>query len=302
VLGDVEHSVDRCVNWPAIAAARRRDAADPGRQRLPFRLRHDDGSNEIVGSVATQHLGLLKNLPTQFEVDDQAVTLLVAPAQRDAAMAEINAALRAAGAVRGWRNEAITLWSPDGRRPLAVIERASARFWGTLTLGAHCNGYCVDGSGRISDLWIARRSPTKTTDPGKLDNLIGGGVGLGQTPEQALLREAGEEAGLGAPDLGARERGRIIAIERDVVEGLQVERIHVFDLELPSGRCPVNRDGEVADFRCVPIDEALAIAAGGQMTVDASLVTLDFALRRDLFDVEIAARLSALASGLFVST
>jgi 8-oxo-dGTP pyrophosphatase MutT (NUDIX family) len=181
-----------------------------------------------------------------------------------------------------------------------VIERAAARFWGTLTLGAHCNGYCVDGSGRVSELWIARRSPTKATDPGKLDNLIGGGVGLGQTPEQALLREAGEEAGLGASELGARWRGRIIAIERDVAEGLQVERIHVFDLELPPGRVPVNRDGEVADFRCVPMDEALALAAGEQMTVDASLVTLDFALRRGLFGAAHHARLSAQAARLFI--
>jgi 8-oxo-dGTP pyrophosphatase MutT (NUDIX family) len=267
---------------------------------LPFRLRHDDGSNELVGSVAIAQLGLLKNSSQQLQIDDDAVTLLVASAQRDAALAEINAALRAAGGIRGWRDEAIALWSVDGRRQLAVIERASARFWGTLTLGAHCNGYCVDGSGRVSDLWIARRSPTKSTDPGKLDNLIGGGVGLGQTPEQALLREAGEEAGLDASELDARRRGRIIAIERDVAEGLQVERIHVFDLELPRGRVPLNRDGEVADFRCVPIAEALALAAGEQMTVDAALVTLDFALRRGLFDATRHAGLSTRAAGLFI--
>jgi 8-oxo-dGTP pyrophosphatase MutT (NUDIX family) len=287
-------------DWTSIAAARRRDADSAGRRRLPFHLRHDDGSNETVGSVATLHLGLLKNLPQQIQIDDDAVTLLVAPAHRDAVLAEINAGLRAAGGIRGWRDEMIALWSPDGRRQLAVIERAAARFWGTLTLGAHCNGYCVDGDGRVSELWIARRSPTKATDPAKLDNLIGGGVGLGQTPEQALLREAGEEAGLDAPDLGARLRGRIIAIERDVAEGLQVEHIHVFDVELPRGRIPVNRDGEVAEFRCVPIAEALAIAAGDQMTVDASLVTLDFALRRGLFGAERYASLNAQAAGLFI--
>jgi hypothetical protein len=95
-------------------------------------------------------------------------------------------------------------------------------------------------------------------------------------------------------------RGRIIAIERDVVEGLQVEQIHVFDLELPRGRVPVNRDGEVADFRCVPIAEALALAAGEQMTVDAALVTLDFALRRGLFGATRHASLSAQAAGLFI--
>ena len=74
----------------------------------------------------------------------------------------------------------------------ATIERAAARFWGTLTLGAHCNGYVADAHGRPTHLWVARRSLSKPTDPGMLDNLIGGGVPLGQSPLEALQREAFE--------------------------------------------------------------------------------------------------------------
>ncbi len=53
---------------------------------------------------------------------------------------------------------------------------------------------------------------------------------------------------------------------------------------------PHNQDGEVAGFRCLPLDEALALAAGDQMTVDAALVTLDFALRHALLPARAGRR------------
>ena len=75
--------------------------------------------------------------------------------------------------------------SPVTGERLATIERASARFWGTLTLGAHATGYTRSAGGRPEALWIARRSFTKATDPGMLDNLVGGGV-----PHGRVLRPA----------------------------------------------------------------------------------------------------------------
>ena len=48
------------------------------------------------------------------------------------------------GLIRAWRDEPFALFDPaDGAR-LATMERAAARFWGTLTLGAHANGYVAD--------------------------------------------------------------------------------------------------------------------------------------------------------------
>jgi 8-oxo-dGTP pyrophosphatase MutT (NUDIX family) len=286
--------------WPAIEAARRTGPADPARRRVAFHLATADGGTATVGSVAASALSALARWPTALRVADDGVTLTVAPAERDAALAEINRHLRDAGLLRGWRDETIALWSADGRHCLATMERAAARFWGSLTLGAHANGHVVDASGTVTRLWIARRSATKATDPGLLDNLVGGGVPLGQTPHQALLREAGEEAGLAESELAGCVRGRVIAIAREVPEGFQREWIQVYDLALPAHRVPLNRDGEVAEFRCWPIGEALALAGGSRMTVDASLVTLDFALRRGLFDAAAHAELAARAAPLFI--
>ena len=137
-------------------------------------------------------------------------------------------------------------------------------------------------AGRIARLWIAQRAFDKATDPGRHDNLIGGGVGLGQSPRDTLVREAFEEAGLAPHEVADATPGRVIALRRDIPEGWQQEWLYAFDVELPAGRAPHNQDGEVAGFRCLPVAEAAALAAGDSMTVDAALVTLDFLLRHAL--------------------
>lgn len=279
-------------DWPAIEQARQRR-----RPRVPVRLGQHA---EPIGSVAREHLDALRRWPGLLQVDADAVRLHALD-DLDARLAEVHAALRAEGLVRAWRDEAFTLRHPRTRAPLAVIERAAARFWGALTLGAHANGYVAGARGRPQWLWVAQRSPHKATDPGLHDNLVGGGVPHGQTPWQALVREGWEEAGLDAATMSAARRGRVIAVERDIAEGLQVERVHVWDLPLPPALTPRNQDGEVAAVQRLPVAEAIALAAGGAMTVDAALVTLDFALRHHLLDAHAHRRLAARAAALWAA-
>lgn len=274
--------------WTALAAARRHTAG-----RAAF---HVDGRR--VGSVAHAHLDVLRAWPQWIALDAHGVHLLVGPRQRSRALATINARLRELGLIRAWRNELFGLIDPGNGATLATFERASARFWGTPTLGAHCNGYVVDRDGRPSHLWIARRSLHKATDPGLLDNLIGGGVPHGQTPLQTVLREGWEEAGLSRSEMRRARRGRVIQVDSDVPEGRMVEQIHVFDLELPHGLVPRNQDGEVSEIRLLDVAKVAECAANGAMTVDATLVTLDFLLRSRLLPeaehAALAPRLQAL--------
>jgi 8-oxo-dGTP pyrophosphatase MutT (NUDIX family) len=234
---------------------------------------------EVVGSVDEAHLGALRPWGRWMEVRAEAVVLLAAPADREAVFTEVNGRLRAQGLIQGWRDETFPLLSPASGRVLATFERASARFWGTLTLGAHCNGWVAGAGGEPAALWIARRSATKATDPGKLDNLIGGGVAHGQTPWQALVREGWEEAGLRPAEMQAARACGVIELRRDLPEGLQFERLHVFELELPAHWSPVNQDGEVGGFERLPMALAWEAATRADMTVDAALVTLEFLAR-----------------------
>lgn len=281
--------------WPALRAARH--AVVP---RRPLWL-HGPRGRVRVGSVAEAHLPALAAWPDWITVGPAAVTLDFGPQPEALAgrWATVNEALRSQGLILAWRHEPYGVWDEESVSH-ATIERAAARFWGTLTLGAHCNGYVVDARGRPTHLWVARRSLTKATDPGRLDNLIGGGVPLGQSPWEALQREAFEEAGLAPDEIARATPGQVIALHSDIPEGLQREHLHVYDLRLPEGRTPQNQDGEVAWHRCWPVADALAAAARGEFTTDAALATLDFALRHRLVAAHdaLAQALRALVVGV----
>jgi len=281
--------------WPAIAAAVAHDPAT----RVPFFVAHGDAAPREVGSVARAHARALGRWPQWLHTGDDHITLTAPPAARAEALATLNDALRADGLIVAWRDEPFPLFDVHGRALGVSMERAATRFWGTLTLGAHCNGYVADAHGRPAQLWIARRSPTKATDPNRLDNLVGGGVPAGQSPRDTVVREGWEEAGLQPAQMQGLRPGRVLRLLRDIPEGLQREWIHVYDLALPASLTPRNQDGEVAELALHDMTEALALAAGREMTVDAALVTLDFGLRHRLFDAPTQAALGAAAAGLF---
>lgn len=261
---------------PALQAARW--------AREPRRRVWLDGQR--VGSVAEAHLPLLAEHPADFAISDQAVALVAPAAQRAGRLAALHRRWHDEGHIRGWRDEPYGLHALGTAEPgpaLLAIERAAARFWGSLSFGAHANGFVRGPDGRPAALWIAQRAATKATDPGLHDNLVGGGVPLAQAPADTLLREAWEEAGL-APEVAARALpARVLHLARDVPEGFQRESLHAFDLELTAQARPHNQDGEVQAFALRPWPEALALALGRDMTVDAALVTLDFGLRHGLF-------------------
>ena len=284
-----------CAPWPALRAARHTTVP----RRRVF-LRGPQGL-VAVGSVAEAHLPALAAWPQWIDVAPHAVALhFGGDVDRiDARWATVNEALRAQGLIVAWRDEPYGVWD-EHEVSHATIERAASRFWGTLTLGAHCNGFVADARGRPTHLWVAKRSLSKPTDPGMLDNLIGGGVPLGQSPWEALQREAFEEAGLAPQEIAQSTPGRIVALHCDIPEGLQREHLHVYDLRLPEGRTPQNQDGEVAWHQCWPVADAMTAAAEGRFTTDAALATLDFAVRHGVVakDDLLAVALGALVAGV----
>ena len=281
-------------DWPAIAAAQARDAA----ARLPFFIQ-DGGTACLAGSVARAHLPALARWPLALQRAEGAVTLTLPASERSNFFTLANRRLHQDGLVIGWRDETYPVLAQHDGRLLATLERAASRFWGTTTFGAHCNGYVAGADGRPSHLWVARRSHSKPTDPGLLDNLVGGGVPHGQTPAACVRREGWEEAGLSPAQMQGLQPGRRFCVARDIAEGFQLEEISVFDLAMPPGLQPVNQDGEVHSVALLPVADALACAAAGEMTVDAALVTLDFALRHRLLPADAHHPLSLRAEALW---
>jgi 8-oxo-dGTP pyrophosphatase MutT (NUDIX family) len=231
-----------------------------------------------IGWVRRGEADRLREWPDLFEFSGKEIQLQgVDEPALSAAFAQVAQVLAEEGAIRGWRGETYAVRAATGGEALFHIERAAMRFFGFTSSAAHLNGYVVrEGNPAI---WIARRSATKSIDPGMLDNLVAGGIASGQDAWQALLRECGEEAGIPlALAQDARPAG-ILRVRREVPEGLDSEILHNFDLALPADFVPRNTDGEVSEFLPLDARQLLERIARGEMTVEAGLVAVDFALR-----------------------
>jgi 8-oxo-dGTP pyrophosphatase MutT (NUDIX family) len=124
----------------------------------------------------------------------------------------------------------------------------------------------VNGLVRRADglhLWVAVRARDKSIAPGKLDNIVAGGIPAGLSPEETLVKEAAEEAGI-PPELAATARpaGRIGYVmawhEPRQARGMRRDTLHVFDLDVPEGFVPRPGDGEVERFELWPVGRVFA--------------------------------------------
>jgi len=272
---------------PCITAARRFDAS----AHRPFRI-----GAEQVGWIRERDVPLLARWPDVFEIASDAVTL-AAPFDtvdlRSAALASVIGALAADGRIPGWRNETYAIRNAFDAPPLAYIERAASRFFGTMTYAVHLNGI-VEYADGAPQLWIARRSETKATDPGMLDNVVAGGIGWGFGIGETIVKECWEEAGIPAEIASRAVAGRTAHVLQSLPEGTQAEQIFIYDLALPADFAPRNQDGEVGEHRLARIDEVARWVEEGALTVDASLATLDCLLRRRWIDEDVCAGIDAL--------
>ena len=217
-----------------------RSAVIPGR-RLPFRL-----GGQLVGYVLPEDADRLRPFGAVIGRGEAAF----APEE----LQEAVRSLAEAGRFR-WRGEAFDVRAEEDGRVLATVDRGALPVFGIRAWGAHLNGLVRDGEGwRV---WVGRRAADRPRDPGKLDNLAAGGVPAGLSPEQTIVKEAQEEAGLSAPVLSAPRRMETIRYALERQEGLRRDRVACFDAVLPASFRPVPGDDEVAGFELWPVADVL---------------------------------------------
>lgn len=237
-----------------------------------------------VGFVGHAFAARLKDFSNVFEVEAEGVRLndrLADFDSRTRAVAEVLERLRAKGEIRGWRDEPYPVAVSFSAAPLMILERAAVPLFGVLGFGVHLNG--VVGAGRTLRMWIARRSLSKPTGPGKLDQLVAGGQPAGVSLADNLVKECAEEAMIPA-DLAMRAVpiGAVSYItERP--EGLRRDVLFNYDLELPEDFKPDNTDGEVESFHLWPIERVIeTVRNTDDFKFNCALVVIDFLIRRGL--------------------
>lgn len=238
---------------------------------------------ETLGWLHPDFAEQLYRWPGYFQVQSRRVALnnaLDSAQARTAALAECTRTLAGEKIITGWRNETYAIFSTTNKRPLFHIERAAMRRFGLIAHGVNLNAYVTDKKGLR--IWTARRSMSKSIDPGLLDTLVGGGIASGYEPWGTLLKECNEEAGIPA-ELGrhVQPAGKIPSLH-EVPGGLHREILHIYDLELPAEFTPVNNDNEVSEFHLLRPPDLLPLIGKSEFSVEAGLVTLDFLLRQSL--------------------
>ena len=129
-------------------------------------------------------------------------------------------------------------------------------------------------------MWIGRRSLTKFSEPGKLDQLVAGGQPAGIGLKANVVKECWEEAGIPAEIAERARPGGAISYCRETEQGLRPDVIFNYDLELPFGFTPVNRDGEVEEFYLWPIERVIeTVRDSDAFKLNCALVVIDFLIR-----------------------
>ena len=247
-----------------------------------FRPFHVAGQS--VGWIRDDFIALLARDPALFMIQPHAVTLspaLQTPAERSAAVDRFLRGLRGEGMFAAWREERYPVTNDLFAAPLMEMERAAVAHFGLRAYGVHLTGYVRRGGELL--IWVARRSRSKPTYPGMLDNTVAGGQPVGIGLIDNMVKECGEEASI--PPALARQ-ARPIGIVTYCLEhrdGLKPDLLFNFDLELPQDFMPEPRDGEIESFELWPAQQVVAkVRDTFEFKFNCNLVLIDFFIRHGL--------------------
>ncbi len=265
-----------------------------GSRFIPFRI---DGL--MVGLMRPSFARRLGSWPEVFRVQDASVDLAVPGgplAERSRPVAAVLAKLVAQGVITHLHGEQYVA-TPGGRdEGMLLIDRAAAPYFGIRAFGQHVNGFVRRGN--AVELWVGRRSQDRRNYPGKLDNMVAGGLPHGISMEENLYKECREEAGI-PPELAAQARQvGILTYNAETEKGLKPDTLFCYDLELPADFVPRCTDGEVETFYRWPAEKVLQVIRDtDDYKLNCNLVVIDFLIRHGYLGPENE-EYAALVAGL----
>ena len=234
-----------------------------------------------VGWIRHDFLDVIKPYADIFVCDGQLVSLhpdLDTFDARSRAFETVSRSLVRAGKVKQLLGEIYPASVEHREQALFVLDRAVASCFGTRTYGQHLNGY-VRKDGQLS-MWIGRRAQSRGFYPGKLDQLVAGGLPHGVSLQENLRKECFEEAGIEATLADQARPAGSIGCTYENERGIKPETIYCYDLELPVDFQPQCQDGEVDEFLLLPMDEVAALVRDSdEFKLNCNLVIIDFLLR-----------------------
>lgn len=256
---------------------------------------------EVIGYINADLVKTLSRFSYAFSVSDINGNVMVSindeletANQRTEAVGQVLQHLREEGLISGWRDELYPVGTAFKVEPLLLIERAAAAHFGVKAYGVHVNGFVRNVDGAL-DIWVARRSATKQTWPGKLDHIVAGGQPHALSCQENVIKECWEEAGI--PASLAEKAIPVGAVSYVALQAAGIKRdvLFCYDLELPLDFIPVPQDGEVESFEKMSIEKVARLISDTEEFKDnCNLVLIDFMVRHGLIGPDDPSYLSIL--------
>ena len=191
-----------------------------------------------------------------------------------------------------WRDELWPVYNDVGGL-VCNIERSAAGLFGVNRYGVHLTGFVRSPeSSHGLKIWIPKRSASKSTFPGMLDNTVAGGLMTGEDPFECVVREADEEASL--PESLVRNSATLVGTityvyVTDQRAGGESGLIYpecqwVYDLEIPAAVVPTPKDGEVESFDLCTVEEIRDQLSEGRFKPNCAVVMIDFFIRHGILN------------------
>ena len=258
---------------------------------------------ERLGSLRRSAAEALRRWPTQFRVTETAVEWVETPDDFEGctlALAEVSRGLVDEGVIPYLHGEQYPVTAGGREAARCLIDRACAPFFGMRAFGQHLNGFVRTARG--IEMWIGRRSADRKLYPGRLDNLVAGGLPHGIALVENLRKECAEEAGMPPTLVDRAVAVGAVTYCRDSDRGLKPDVMFCYDLELPEDFEPRCTDGEVETFYRLPVQEvAQIVRETHDFKLNCNLVIIDFLVRHGLIpqdDPQYVAIIQGLRSPL----
>jgi 8-oxo-dGTP pyrophosphatase MutT (NUDIX family) len=236
---------------------------------------------QVAGWIRPSLIKCLRKYPAVFDIRDDCVKLandLDDFQSRSVALTDIGKDLARRNLITPPMGELYPVTPGTREETLCVMDRAVAAYFGVRAFGQHLNAYVRKRDGL--HMWLGRRAKDRLIYPGRLDNMVAGGLPWGIGLEENLYKECAEEANL-KPALAAKAVSvGLVSYNRVAKRGYRPDILYCYDLELSPQFKPQNTDGEVESFLLLPIEEvARLVRETDEFKLNCNLVIIDFLLR-----------------------
>ena len=237
--------------------------------------------DEVVGYLKPSLIKKLNDFQDTFTFTRGALEFnhkLQSIEERTQGVGVVTEALMQSGIVSGWRGEKYKVARTYSEPTVFEIERAAVPLFGTIGCSVHMNGVTWQ-NGELC-MWVGRRSLSKPVGPGKLDQMVAGGLPTGISVKNNLIKECAEEANIPVEISTLSKSAGAITYIVEQPEGLRRDIIFVYDLVLPEEFKPENTDGEMEGFHLMRMDDVISsVEETSDFKFNCAYVIIDFLIR-----------------------